>query len=245
MTSSIPKRSLKVDVNSNVAGNEINLNSPDSPSTPSPPTYVTRNGRTFEKRFISFKENTSSLPELLRQRRGLNRQMGFSSRLISSLHRFISGRGVTEADHPPDESFCANTYVKLSRGITAYRLMEPALASPEVLADDNPRTSLPLVVCLHGLATSSYIFADLADLLMDCDNGPQCRVLVFDFYGRGRSPWSGVTCSIDVLVNQTKELLDGKFINDSVFVSFSISSLLLLSSWFQSSGLSTRLRYGL
>ena len=49
------------------------------------------------------------------------------------------------------------------------------------------------------------------DLLCDSEMGPQARTLVFDFYGHGRSPWTGVPITLDVLVTQTKELLDCKF----------------------------------
>jgi pimeloyl-ACP methyl ester carboxylesterase len=68
--------------------------------------------------------------------------------------------------------------------------------------------SVPLIVCLHGMTNSSYMWADIADLLTDFEQGPQARVLVFDFYGRGRSPWTGVNITLDTLVTQTKELLD-------------------------------------
>jgi pimeloyl-ACP methyl ester carboxylesterase len=52
------------------------------------------------------------------------------------------------------------------------------------------------------------MWADIADLLSDFEQGPQARVLVFDFYGRGRSPWTGVNITLDTLVTQTKELMD-------------------------------------
>lgn len=103
----------------------------------------------------------------------------------------------------PDADFCADSFIKLSRGVTAYRLIEPSTAKDETVE------SLPVAVLLHGMYTSSYMWADVADLLCDCEQGPNCRVLVFDFYGRGRSPWTGVQCTLDCLVTQTKELLDG------------------------------------
>lgn len=102
----------------------------------------------------------------------------------------------------PDSDFCADSLVKLTNGVTAYRLTEPATTTNES-AD-----LLPVVVCLHDFTNSSYMWADAVDLLADCDQGPQARVLVLDFYGRGRSPWTGVPCSLEVFVLQVKELLD-------------------------------------
>ena len=105
----------------------------------------------------------------------------------------------------PDNDFCADSLVKLTNGVTAYRLTEPATTTNEN-AD-----LLPVVVCLHDFTNSSYMWADAVDLLADCDQGPQARVLVLDFYGRGRSPWTGVPCSLEVFVLQVKELLDCEF----------------------------------
>jgi len=45
-------------------------------------------------------------------------------------------------------------------------------------------------------------------LLSKYDQGPCAQVLVFDFYGRGRSEWTGNDLTLDVLVTQTRELLD-------------------------------------
>eukprot|EP01035_Chromulina_nebulosa_P017088 gene17088-22601_t len=157
---------------------------------------VVRNGKTFEKRLAGYKESTPSVPELLKMAH--NKQKSFASRIMAS----IRGINLNDGDQSPDNDFCASTFMKLTHGITAYRLLEPALV-PDELID-----KLPLIVCLHGLTTASYMWADLSDLLMNCDHGPQCRVLCFDFYGHGRSPWNGVTVSLDLLVTQTKELLD-------------------------------------
>lgn len=102
----------------------------------------------------------------------------------------------------PDENFHADCYVQLSKGTTAYRFVEPSSVSDD-MADE-----IPVIVCLHGLTNSSYMWGDIVDLISESEQGPQARVLVFDFYGRGRSPWNGVPITLDVLVTQTKELLD-------------------------------------
>jgi len=114
------------------------------------------------------------------------------------------GSRAAQAADVPDVDFCADSQVKLSNGITAYRLTEPPAASAEGANIDE----IPLVVCLHDMTNSSYMWADAVDLLADCEQGPNARVLVLDFYGRGRSPWIGVPCSLEVFVFQVKELLD-------------------------------------
>jgi len=104
---------------------------------------------------------------------------------------------------PPDEDFHANKLVKLSRGYTAYRILDPISSE-----NSNP----PLIVLLHGLYDSSYIWADVAELLADFEQGPRAQVLIMDFYGHGRSPWNGQDITLDYLVTQVKELLDSKLI---------------------------------
>lgn len=113
------------------------------------------------------------------------------------------GRYQLDIESSPDFDFHADSLTKLTHGVTAYRLIEPreTTASPD---------NVPLIVCLHGLSNCSYMWADVADLLSDFEQGPQARVLVFDFYGRGRSPWTGVNITLDTLVTQTKELMDCK-----------------------------------
>jgi pimeloyl-ACP methyl ester carboxylesterase len=111
----------------------------------------------------------------------------------------------TGPDRSPDADFHADSYVKLTHGVTAYRFIEPSTATDDT-ADD-----LPTVVLLHGLSNASYMWADVADLVCDSPQGPMARVLVFDFYGRGRSPWSGKDITLDTLVTQTKELLECTF----------------------------------
>ena len=129
----------------------------------------------------------------------------------SFFSRLMRGAGMSSTQHSsdpggaaPDEDFHADCLVQLTKGITAYRFVEPSTVSDD-LADE-----IPVIVCLHGLTNSSCMWGDVVDLLSESEQGPQARVLVFDFYGRGRSPWNGVPITLDVLVTQTKELLDCK-----------------------------------
>jgi hypothetical protein len=84
---------------------------------------------------------------------------------------------------PPDQSFAATQLIHLTRGNTAYKIIES-----QGLIDDRGNTMDPItIVCLHGLTDSSYIWEDIAEVLSSSDAGPCARVVVFDFYGRGRS----------------------------------------------------------
>jgi pimeloyl-ACP methyl ester carboxylesterase len=60
-------------------------------------------------------------------------------------------------------------FVELSQGVTHYHLTGPADG--------------PLVVCVHGLTTPSFVWTPLASALNDLG----FRVLVYDLYGRGYS----------------------------------------------------------
>lgn len=136
--------------------------------------YVTRNGKTFEKRLASYEENPLSIPELIDQRRRQQGSSSFPSRIWSSIKNAARGTFRAQDRRSPDADFCACSYLKLSRGLTAYRFIEPALTAEEEME------KLPLVVCLHGVASASYIFADLADLLMNCDQGMLNLWIYFD-----------------------------------------------------------------
>ena len=83
-------------------------------------------------------------------------------------------------DVHPDEDWCADTKIVLSRGITAFRYDEPD--------QDGQADHVPLVVCLHDMTNSSYMWKDLSRLLVNSLTGPPARILTYDIYGRGRSP---------------------------------------------------------
>jgi hypothetical protein len=127
--------------------------------------FVTRNGKTFEKRLASYEENPVSIPELIEQRRREIGSSSLTSRIWASIKSATRGAFRGSERRSPDADFCACSYLKLSRGLTAYRFIEPALTAEEDME------KLPLIVLMHGVTTSSYIFADLADLLMNCDQG--------------------------------------------------------------------------
>ena len=123
---------------------------------------------------------------------------------LEDAHRYTTwkykpSRNLAFSLDSPDSHFCADRYVNLRNGETAFKIVEPEIMRP------NGR----VIVCLHGLLDSSYIWTDIAELLAHHEDGPKARVLFFDFYGHGRSPWTGVANSLDVLVSQTKELLEG------------------------------------
>ena len=101
------------------------------------------------------------------------------------------------------EIFWAKSIVKLTNGITAYRLVQPNGPQSRDFSD-SPMT----IVCLHGMNDSSWIWADLVEVLSDSECGPGAQVLIFDFYGRGNSPWCGVPCTLNTMVTQLLELLD-------------------------------------
>ena len=112
-------------------------------------------------------------------------------------------RNLTFSLDVPDSHFYADRFMNLRYGRTAFRLVEPEVVSAHT----------PVIVCLHGLLDFSYIWSDIAELLAKSEEGPKARVLLFDFHGHGRSEWSGVPNSLDVLVSQTKELLEGKLMH--------------------------------
>lgn len=162
--------------------------------------YVMRGGQRFEKRPMkppgpaprpyvpNYNDNTNCCVDLCCSLR-IGGTGNYSAMLLMS-------------ENAPDRDFCADSRVQLSQGITAYRFIEPASAS------DDTADEIPVIVCLHGLTSSSYMWGDIADLLADSEQGPNARILVYDMYGHGRSPWTGHQMTMDVLVTQLKELLD-------------------------------------
>jgi predicted alpha/beta-fold hydrolase len=165
--------------------------------------FVIRGTKRFERRLSTVRSSKRLLTPVEESVGAAEAQTGFFSRLMCG--KGMNSQKIRDPNAvSPDESFYADCFVQLSKGRTAYRFIEPSNVSDEI-ADE-----IPVIVCLHGLTNSSYMWGDIVDLLSESEQGPQARVLVFDFYGRGRSPWNGVPITLDVLVTQTKELLDCK-----------------------------------
>ena len=135
-----------------------------------------------------------------------------------STWKYKPARNLAFSLDTPDSHFCADRYVNLRYGETAFKIVEPEIV----------RIDGPVIVCLHGLLDCSYIWSDIAELLALHEDGPKARILFFDFHGHGRSPWTGVPNSLDILVSQTKELLEGKLIMFQIY-----HSLLYPSNRFQ------------
>ena len=90
-----------------------------------------------------------------------------------------------------------DSVAELRHGATAYRLIGD---------------SGPVVVLLHGAFSCSYVWLDLVRRFASAGTGgldQPTRVLLFDFYGRGRSPWprSNPKCTVELLAGQLLELL--------------------------------------
>jgi pimeloyl-ACP methyl ester carboxylesterase len=111
--------------------------------------------------------------------------------------------GIIESKEPvmsPDADWYADTLFVASRGSTAYRLDSPP--------SDAQTDHVPVVICLHDLTNCSYMWKDFAHLLVNARTGPPARVLVMDFYGHGRSPYTkGTKLTLEVFVSQLHELL--------------------------------------
>lgn len=105
-----------------------------------------------------------------------------------------------DPDRSPDYTFFADESVKLSRGETAYKVIKPE--------GNDSNKPLRTIVCLHGLMDSSYIWEDMTEVLTTSEEGPHAQLIVLDFYGHGRSPWSGYPCTLDIFVTQVQELLE-------------------------------------
>lgn len=162
---------------------------------------VIRRGKKYEKR--TGDDPSQKRPGEYAYEKAMARDSPFINSLCcisATAIEYDTGFGKTPS---PDIDFHANSYVKLTHGVTAYKFLEPS-----EIGDDEAADNTPIIVLLHGISDSSYIWGDLADLLCDYERGPNARVLVYDLYGRGRSPWTSVPITIDVLVTQLKDLLE-------------------------------------
>lgn len=137
-------------------------------------------------------------------------------------HRFVPRLNLdTNEDGPaPDGNLYANTYVKLSQGVTAYYVVDPPqfLDNDSLSGHSSDDMDTPVILCMHGVTNTSYMYRDIAEQLAV---NTSSQVIAFDFYGRGRSPWTGVKCSMETFVCQATELLDCKFIFSALYQVYS------------------------
>jgi pimeloyl-ACP methyl ester carboxylesterase len=81
----------------------------------------------------------------------------------------------------------------------------------------------PIVVCIHGLSTPSYMFAGTERSLAALGY----RVLTFDLYGRGFSDRASGKQTIDFFLAQLRELLENQSIDERLtLVGFSMGGAL-------------------
>jgi hypothetical protein len=90
-----------------------------------------------------------------------------------------SDDGSIDPDRSPDYTFFADETIKLSRGITAYKVITPD-------GFDESQPGSRTIICLHGMMDASYTFEDITEILTTSADGPQARMIVMDFYGHGR-----------------------------------------------------------
>ncbi|KAJ1468188.1 Alpha/Beta hydrolase protein, partial [Baffinella frigidus] len=89
-----------------------------------------------------------------------------------------STRAQERLQDEPGASWWRLDEAPLRTGLTAFRLIG---------------TEGPVILCLHGAFSFSYIYQDLVRRLQrdPHDHPVPLRILLLDFHGRGRSPWPG------------------------------------------------------
>ena len=114
----------------------------------------------------------------------------------------IAAPFVAEARRPRMDRALQSTapgeFANLSRGLTHYRWQGP----PDG----------PVAVCVHGLTTPSFVWAPIADGLVDMG----FRVLVYDLYGRGYSARPKGAQDADFFVTQLTELLENQNVEKDI-----------------------------
>ncbi|KYR02621.1 hypothetical protein DLAC_00069 [Tieghemostelium lacteum] len=134
---------------------------------------------------------------------------------------------VSEMFNPPFsepslEIYRDSHYIRTSYGVTSYQLFEPELQSngtlrPRLIKNLSERKyhkkPLKMVVLFHGIVIWSFIFHRYVQTLIEND----FTVLLFDFYGRGKSeaPMDQMY-TLDLFLSQALDLLDNLKV-DSVY----------------------------
>lgn len=110
--------------------------------------------------------------------------------LAERLRRPIDARGRREA---------TGDFAELTDGLTYYEWR-------------GPPTRGPVVICVHGLTTPSYVFTPLAEALAM----KGFRVLTYDLYGRGLSDRPPGVQDKDFFLRQLRELIEDQGITSHV-----------------------------
>ncbi len=108
-------------------------------------------------------------------------------------HRRKPMDGIARAEAP-------GTFAELSRGTTHIHQMGPVRG--------------PVIVCVHGLTTSEYVWGDIAANLIDIG----FRVVTYDLYGRGYSDRPGGPQDAALFLEQLNDVLEAKGHSDSVIL---------------------------
>ncbi len=98
-----------------------------------------------------------------------------------------------------DRALAPGRFAQLSQGVTHYRWY-----------DDKARG--PVVVCVHGLTTPSFVWNDIAAQL----DALGYRVLAYDLFGRGYSDRPAAPQTREFFVQQLEELLRHEGIHEDV-----------------------------
>ncbi len=97
-------------------------------------------------------------------------------------------------------------FAELSGGLTHYHWTEPTHESA------HEATHRPVVVCIHGLSTPSYVWDAIAKGLATMG----FRVLTYDLYGRGFSDRPKGVQNADFFINQLNELLQNQDVEGNI-----------------------------
>eukprot|EP01133_Synstelium_polycarpum_P014481 gene14481-17085_t len=105
------------------------------------------------------------------------------------------------------EQYSEGHYVKLTHGITFYQLLEATVGGKprliKSLAERSGKQS-KIALCMHGLVWWSVTYHPYVQAMVD----QGFTVLLFDFYGRGRSETPDIQYTLDAFLTQAIDLLD-------------------------------------
>ncbi|EAL61061.1 hypothetical protein DDB_G0292774 [Dictyostelium discoideum AX4] len=129
------------------------------------------------------------------------------------------------------EKYTDGHYAKLTHGWTHYQLFEPykdmegdGKLKPKLVKNlsesfSQSKKKSKVVLCLHGLSWWAMAFHPLVQPLIE----NEYTVLLFDFYGRGRSDSPNeIAYTLDILLNQAIDLLDHLNIDNIYLVGYSM-----------------------